>query len=176
MVHRIAVLIAILASGSDLRAENGREILEVEIDANIDDVWRAFTTTEGLKTWAAPLVEIDFRVGGKWRANYNEAGELGDETTIENTILSYDPKRMLSLKATKFPEGFPFIEAAKNTWSVFYFAAVSESRTKVTVVGLGYTDDEQSQRMRAFFALANKQPLDKLNDVLTKSSAKTATE
>ncbi len=123
----------------------------------------------------APLADIDFKVGGKWRANYNPKGKLGDETTIENTILCYDPKRMIALKATTFPKGFSFVEAAKKTWTVFYFSAVSTSRTKITVVGLGYTASEQSQKMRSFFATANKYSLDKLNEALKKQPKKEPT-
>ena len=91
---------------------------------------------------------------------------FADETTIENTILSFDPKHMLSLKATGFPKGFPFAEAAKESWTVFYFSAVSESRTKIRVVGLGYTDSEESQKMRSFFKVANKHSLDQLDAAL----------
>jgi uncharacterized protein YndB with AHSA1/START domain len=168
----VALIPFLTANAEDKREDNQdkREILEIEMDAGIDEVWKAFTTTEGLKLWVAPLVDIDFKVGGKWRANYNPKGKLGDETTIENTILCYDPKRMLSLKATKFPKGFPFVEAAKETWSVFYFAPISATRTKITVVGLGYTDSEQSKKMRSFFAVANKHSLDKLNDALKRQS------
>ena len=101
--------------------------------------------------WLAPLVEIDFAIGGKIRSNYNPNGKIGDATTIENTILSFDPKRMISLRPTKFPVGFPFVEAAKKEWTVFYFQKISSTRTKVTLVGLGYTDDEQSRKLREFF-------------------------
>ena len=131
--------------------------------ASVDDIWAAFTTTEGLRSWVAPLADIDFKVGGKWRANYNSDGQLGDATTIVNTILSYDPKRMLALKATGFPEGFEFIDAAKETWSVFYFTAVSENKTKITIVGLGYNDTEQSKKMRTFFDVANRYSMDQLS-------------
>ena len=61
-----------------------------------------------------------------------------------------------------FPEGFPFKEAAKETWSIFYFTPVSEMKTKITVVGLGYNDTEQSQKMRAFFGTANKYSMEQL--------------
>lgn len=147
-----------------------REVFEVEIDASVDDIWTAFTTTEGLKSWVAPHADIDLRVGGKWRANYNEDGKLGDATTIENTILSYDPKRMISLKATGFPDGFEFEEAARETWSIFYFEPVSESKTRITVVGLGYNDTEQSQKMRSFFEAANKFSMDQLAAALKRKS------
>ncbi len=153
---------------TDAGAEESRVVFEMEVGGSVQDVWNAFTTSDGLKSWMAPVVEIDFRVGGKMRSNYNSAGKLGDETTIENTILCYDPQRMLALKATGFPAGFPFVEAAKGTWTVFYFERVSESRTKITVVGLGYTDSEQSQKMKSFFATANKYSLEKLDEALKK--------
>ncbi len=164
----LTMLLAWSACSMTAVADDHRAVYETEIDADIDAVWKAFTTSEGLRQWMAPLVEIDLAVGGKMRANYNPAGKIGDATTIENTILSFDPKRMLSLKATGFPEGFPFVEAAKATWSVFYFSKLPSGRTKITVVGLGYTDDAQSRKMRSFFAAANKYSLDKLNEALQK--------
>ncbi|XZE52556.1 SRPBCC family protein [Planctomycetaceae bacterium SH139] len=139
---------------------------EHEIEAGVADVWNAFTTNKGLMSWMAPIAEIELRIGGKMTSNYNKDGELGDATTIENTILSYEPERMLSLQATRFPAGFPFEEAAKGTWSVFYFTPISPTRTRVRVVGLGYRDDEQSRKMKSFFAGANKQSLDGLNKAL----------
>ncbi len=103
---------AVLSSvGSVVAADNNRVVYETEIDADIDAVWNAFTTNDGLQKWMASLVEIEFAVGGKMKSNYNAKGKIGDETTIENTILSFDPMRMLSLKATGFPKGFPFEDA-----------------------------------------------------------------
>ncbi len=165
----LAVLSTLVLCGA-VAADDNRMVDEFEVEAHVDKVWEAFTTTGGLKSWVAPLADIDFRVGGKWRANYNKDGELGDATTIENTILSYDPKRMLSIKATGFPKGFPFEEAARQTWSVFYFTKVSDTKTKVTTVGLGYTDSEQSQKMRSYFKTANRYTAGKLKAALEKKA------
>lgn len=154
--------------------DDQRVVDEFEIDASVDDVWKAFTTNEGVQSWVAPLADVDLRIGGKWRANYNEDGKLGDESTIENTILCFDPKRMISLKATGFPEGFQFAEAAKETWSIFYFSELPDQRTKITIVGLGYNDSEQSQKMRAFFKPANQYSMSQLKAALTQK--KPATE
>lgn len=161
-----AVLCAFAWSGPFAGEDGSRAEYETELDAGIDAVWVAFTTGEGLRAWMAPLVEIDLAVGGKMRSNYDPDGEIGDENTIENTILCYDPGRMLALKATKFPEGFAYADAAAGTWSIFYFEKISPARTRVTVVGLGYTDDEKSRQMRQSFAAGNKYLLDKLNGVL----------
>ena len=167
----LAVAAALLVCTSVV-GQDDRVVDEYEIEANVDDVWNAFTTTDGLKSWVAPLADIDFRVGGKWRANYNKDGVLGDETTIENTILCYDPKRMLSMKATRFPQGFEFVDAAKETWSVFYFTKISDSKTKVTIVGLGYNDSEQSRKMRAFFKPANQYSMNQLKAALANKGSR----
>ncbi len=164
------IVVAVTVLVPNAFADDHREVMEVEIEAGIDDVWKAFTTTKGIQSWVTPLSDIDLKIGGKWRANYNPEGKLGDETTIENTILSYDPKRMLSLKATGFPKGFPFAKAAKDTWTVFYFSPASESRTKIRVVGLGYTDSEESRKMRSFFKVANKHSFDQLNAAMKRQS------
>lgn len=169
--YTLLTLAAWFALSGTLVAQEGREVFDVEIDASIDEIWEAFTTTEGLKSWVAPLADIDFRVGGKWRANYNKDGALGDASTIENTILCYDPKRMIALKATGFPEDFQFKEAAKDMWSVFYFTPLSEARTKITIVGLGYNESEESQKMLAFFKPANKFTMDQLSAAMKKKHA-----
>lgn len=147
-------------------ADVEREIFEAEINANIDEVWNAFATSAGLQSWMAPLAEIDLQVGGLMRANYNPDGQLGGPGTIENTILAFDPGAMLALKATGFPEGFPYVEAAASTWSVFYFSAVSEKVTAIRIVGLGYTDSEDSVAMRIFFRAGNEQSLNMLKAAL----------
>ncbi len=166
MPYKIALLMLALLVCSSVFGQDNRVVAHFEVEASIDDVWNAFTTTQGLKSWVAPLADIDLRIGGKWRANYNKDGHLGDATTIENTILSYDSKRMLSLKATKFPDGFAFEEVAKNTWSVFYFSTISETKTKITIVGLGYDDSEQSQKMKSFFKPANEYSMEQLKAAL----------
>ena len=84
-----ALLITLFASSlcSVAIADDHRVVYETEIDADIDAVWNAFTTNDGLQSWMAPLVEIELVVGGKMKANYNAKGRIGDDTTIENTIL-----------------------------------------------------------------------------------------
>ena len=166
----VLALTTALLTCTALLGQGNRVIDQFEIESSVSNVWNAFTTTEGLKSWVAPLADIDFRVGGKWRANYNKEGKLGDATTIENTILCYDPKRMLSIKATGFPKGFEFVDAAKETWSIFYCEPVSAEKTKVTIVGLGYDQSEESKKLRAFFKPANKYSMEQLKAALEKQS------
>ncbi len=132
------------------------------VNANLNAMWMAWTTKEGAESWMVALAEVDLRVGGKMRTHYDKNGKIGDPGTIENTIISYDPHRMISIKATKTPERFPFKKAIQDMWTVVYFEPVEGGQTKVTVRSLGFSADPESQQMRAFFDRGNKVTLDAL--------------
>ncbi|MCG8408773.1 MAG: SRPBCC domain-containing protein [Phycisphaerales bacterium] len=144
---------------------------EVEIDAPLEAVWHAFTTKEGVESWMVPLAEIDLRVGGKMRTNYNRNGAIGDASTIESTIIGLEPKRMLSLKLTKPPKGFPFPNAIKNTWAEFHFEKIGPTRTRVRVLGYGYVETEESRKMQEHFRTGNTWTLERLRKRFSRGPA-----
>lgn len=96
------------------------------------------------------------------RTNHGAQGALGDPQTIENTILSFEPGKMLSITVAKTPKWFPFPNAIQQMWTVIYFGAAGPGRTQVRVVGLGFRPDEESQKMRAFFERGNARTLEQL--------------
>lgn len=135
---------------------------EAIVEAPLAEVWNIWATSEGLRAWMAPHAEIDLCVGGLMRANYNPDGQLGDSQTIVNTVLSFEPQKMISIKVVKTPEGFPFPNAITQMWSVIYFAAVDENKTAVREVSLGFSSDQESQRMREFFNGGNSTTMNEL--------------
>lgn len=145
------------------RGDN-RLVHEGIVAAPVKDVWMAFTTKEGQESWMAAHSEIELKVGGLMRTNYDPKGTIGDAKTIENMIISYDPERMLSIRVTKPPEGFPFPNAVMNMWTVIYFEAASPRTTRVRFVGLGFGSDEESAKMRAFFDRGNAYTLKQLQE------------
>jgi len=137
-------------------------VSEAIIEASVDVVWEAWATSDGLRSWLAPHAEIDLRIGGRMRTNYSAQGSLGDPQTIENTILSLEPRRMLSIQVSRAPDGLPFANAIQHMWTVLYFEPLGPDRTRVRVVGLGFRSDAESQRMRAFFDRGNAMTLQQL--------------
>lgn len=158
------------------RADAAGEILrhEVVIAAPVKDVWAALTTKEGIESWMLPHAEIDLRIGGKMLTNYDPKGVIGDPNTIENTILSYEPERMFSIKATKPPENFPLKEAIKDMWSVIRLEPVDETHTRVMCTGMGYFEDEDSRKLRGHFEKGNAWTLQKLKERFEKASSPAA--
>lgn len=159
----LAILVALILSDGRVSAQNVDPIVsESTIDAPVDAVWAAWTTSEGLRAWLAPHAETELRLGGLMRTNHNAKGSLGDPGTIENTILSFEPKRMLSIKVFKAPQTFPFPNAVQQMWTVLYFEPAGADKTRLRVVGLGFGPDEESQKMRDFFEKGNEFTLKQL--------------
>ena len=160
-VAPLLLLIAVLC-GTVNAQDSGPVVHEGFVEAPLERVWGAFTTSDGLRAWLAPHAEIDLRVGGLMRTNYSAQGQLGDPQTIENTVLSFEPGRMLSIRVSRPPSNFPFPNAVLRMWTVVYFEASGPARTKVREVSLGFGADEESQRMRAFFSAGNATTLAQL--------------
>lgn len=157
-----SLLFFFLLASSAAAAELAPILSEGIVKAPPSAVWKAWTTSEGLRSWLAPLAEIDLRIDGLMRTNYNAKGALGDDGTIENRILSFEPERMLSIKVAKAPASFPFPNAVKDMWTVIYLQEQEGGRTLVRAVGLGFTDDPESVRMREFFQKGNDFTLQEL--------------
>ena len=132
------------------------------ITASVADVWKAFTTTAGIKSWMVAEGDVDLRIGGKMRTGYQPGTDLDGPNAIENTIISFDPERMLSIRNTKAPEKFPFKKAIEEVWTVIYFEPEGSSKTRVTARMIGFKREKESIEMRRFFMDGNKQTLEEL--------------
>ncbi len=170
MSMRLIVLLLAVACGGPVGAlavgvgDDGRLTHEGVVAAPVGEVWAAFTTEKGQESWMVAHSEVELKIGGRMRTHYDPKGVLGDSKTIENEIISYDPERMLSIRVSKTPEGFPFPNAIKSMWTVVYFEATGPQTTRVRIVSLGFGDDEESKKMRAFFDRGNAYTLRKLQE------------
>jgi uncharacterized protein YndB with AHSA1/START domain len=136
----------------------------------LDAVWNALATKKGQEAWNVAHAEIDLKVGGKMLTHYSAEGKIGDPNTIENIILAFEPKKMLTIQVGKAPDKFPFKEAIKNVWHVMYFEDAGDGRTRFRLVGLGYGTDEESKKLRAFFEKGNAFTLKKMQEHFQKKN------
>ncbi len=108
------------------------------------------------------------------RTHYDAAGRIGDPNTIQNTILSFEPQRMLTIQVQNPPENFPYKNAIKKMWTVLYFEAAGPALTRLRIVGVGYDDDEDSKKLRSFFDRGNSYTLKKLQEKFSPKDQKPA--
>ncbi len=132
------------------------------VDASIKDVWAAWSTKEGICSWMVPSGTVDMRIGGLYRTSYSKGSDLKGPEVIENSILAYDPLRMISIKNTRVPADFPFKEAISRTWTVIYFKEIDAKHTEVTIRMNGYDASDDSSKLKAFFVHGNQASLDAL--------------
>lgn len=129
-----------------------------EVNVSLDSVWNAYTTKKGWENWATSIADIDFKINGVIKTNYNKDGNIEDDSTIILHIINYIPKRMLTLQAelTKnFPEFMK--EDEKDLFNMILFEEISPSKTKVTSYGIGYKNNEKYMSLMKFFIQGNEQ-------------------
>lgn len=135
---------------------------EVVVAAPREEVWRLLSTSEGLRSWVAPVVALELRLGGLWEASYNPDAALGDPGNIHNRVLSFAPGRMLSIQVDRAPPGFPHTDIVRGMWSVIELQDVGEGQTRVRVSGMGYRQGPSHDELYAFFDQGNAWTLQQL--------------
>ena len=102
-------------------------IRTIEIRATPSKVWRHIGSQEGLRRWIAPDLQIDLRVGGKYRF-------LGPDgkTGVSGTVLELVPEGWLVLSWTE--EGAGWAHPARFVIAL----EASNVGTKVTIIHDGF--------------------------------------
>jgi uncharacterized protein YndB with AHSA1/START domain len=170
IIATIPLLLA-LTQAAPRPADGDPVVSEIVVDAPMAAVWDAYTNTETMRAWqVARMSPFELRVGARWRASYTADAPLddADPTVIENELLAFDPGRMLAVRTVRAPADFPFPRAILGAWTVLYLEPVGESRTRVVTRMFGFTADEESQGMRAFFERGNAYELRQLAEHLAR--------
>lgn len=136
---------------------SGERVLrhEVIVDAPLDTVWRIMTTSDGLRSFLAPVAAIDFRVGGNMETSYSPNGRLGDSTNIVNEVVTYLPNEMFTIRVVHTPPGFQHPDVAKSLWTVIQFQPASKRRTRVVVSMVGWNTGPDWDAVYRFFDRGN---------------------
>ena len=123
---------------------------ELLVPGKLDEVWKAFTTTEGLNTWLWQDCSVELRPGGDWIARF-PGGSVGG-----GTIVSFQPKRQVVIHAMA-PDKFPTVRATGTT-ATFDFAAAGD-QTRVTLTQTGWQQGQEWDDAYDYLATGNAQLL-----------------
>jgi uncharacterized protein YndB with AHSA1/START domain len=165
-MHKIVplMLLATAASFAQTSGDAPSFVNEATINAPVSAVWNVWASSEGYKSLGVAQADVDLRIGGLIRSHYRATGVLGDEETIVNRILAYEPQHMIAIRIERPPKTFPFKEAWKKTWTVVTLTDVGNNRTHVRAASMGFGTDEESMAMRRFFESGNASTLKTLQD------------
>ncbi|MDA4135485.1 MAG: SRPBCC domain-containing protein [Thaumarchaeota archaeon] len=124
-------------------------IKTVNVAANPDEVWDAWTTVEGIRTFFAPDARLELRPGGLYEIYFDTEQPEGLKGSEGCRILSFVPSRMLSF-TWGAPPRFPRARRANAQWVVI-FLEPSGGGTSVTLIELGWEDGEESDAVYRYF-------------------------
>jgi uncharacterized protein YndB with AHSA1/START domain len=153
MAQNGAKPVAAAVAGADTAsAAIGRVlVLELTIPASRAEVWKAFSTSEGLSTWLFPNATVDLKPGGDWLVHF-PGGSTGG-----GTIVSFVPEKELVVSALA-PDKFPTVRA-QRTRADFQFEAKGENETVVRLTQTGWKDGEEWTKAYEYLAVGNAQLL-----------------
>ena len=123
-------------------------VIEVEVPAQLSEVWKAFSTSDGLSTWLTPNAVVDLKPGGEWTAH------LPGGSTGGGTIVSFVPEKELVLAAMA-PDQFPHVRS-ERTRAVFQFEAKGGS-TVVRLTQSGWKSGPEWTRAYEYLVAGNAQ-------------------
>jgi uncharacterized protein YndB with AHSA1/START domain len=69
---------------------------EMNIPAPVKDLWKAWTTEQGVKSFFAPECKIELKPGGAYEMLFNKEAPPGEQGGEGMIILAIQPEKMLS--------------------------------------------------------------------------------
>ncbi|MBX3396488.1 MAG: SRPBCC domain-containing protein [Phycisphaerae bacterium] len=126
---------------------------EVVIHATIDEVWHAWTTSEGIRSFFVPDSNVDLRIGGPFELFMgmdapDESGLRGSESC---RILSYLDREMLAFEWNFPPAVMRLRKSGAKTHVVIRLRQVDGGRVKVTLSQAGWGKGEDWDAGYAYF-------------------------
>jgi len=129
-----------------------RLVKEAVVKAPIGEVWKAWTTSEGITSFFAPEAIVEAKPGGAFFIHMNPYGEPGMKGADDMRVLGVQENRMLSF-TWNAPPHLPETRKQRTVVIVRLFpAAPGETRVRLTHVGWG--DGGQWDQTYAYFGRA----------------------
>lgn len=125
---------------------------KITVKANIDDVWKAWTTTEGIKSFFAPDAKVELRIDGPFEIYMNPFAEVGMKGADDMRIIGFQEKKMLSF-TWNAPPSLP--EARKQrTVVIVRFISRGDVLTDVTLHHVGWGEGGEWDKAFDYFSKA----------------------
>jgi uncharacterized protein YndB with AHSA1/START domain len=125
---------------------------EVTVAAPAAEVWAAWSTEEGVRTFFAPRAAVQLAIGGRYEMLFDLDATPGSQGGEGLTILSYSPGEMLSFEWNAPPQ-FGAVRNQK-TWVVVQIEAKAGGNTQVALTHLGWQEGEEWEQVYDYFLRA----------------------
>lgn len=108
----------------------------VEVSAPISEVWNAWTTVEGLRTFLCPDAEEELKPHGRYEIRFDPSQPEGLRGSEGAQILSFVPQKMISF-SWNAPPSLPEMRNTR-TFVVVSFTPLARDRTRIDLYHAGW--------------------------------------
>jgi uncharacterized protein YndB with AHSA1/START domain len=122
---------------------------EAVVRATLDQVWDAWTTREGIKSFFAPDARIDPNVGGAFEIYFDPGAAEGMKGADDMRFMAIQPKKMISFDWNA-PPSLPQART-QRTFVIVRFTPIDEKTTRVNLHHTGWGDGGEWDRAHAYF-------------------------
>jgi uncharacterized protein YndB with AHSA1/START domain len=141
-------------AGEEKPAKPARAIRKiVTVNAPVDDVWEAWTTAEGARTFFAPVARIDLKPGGAYEIYFNPDEPEGDRGSEGCKVLAYRKPQFLVFSWNAPPE-IPSLRTGKAKTRVEVRLEPAGDRTDVSLTHSGWGTGADWDENFAYFERA----------------------
>ncbi|HEY7411734.1 MAG TPA: SRPBCC domain-containing protein [Vicinamibacteria bacterium] len=149
MRKTMTVMALLVGAAAPARAGDRALRAEVTVPAPLEDVWRAWTTEAGVKTFFAPGARIEPRVDGLYEILFNPEGEAGRRGAEGMRILAFEPPRRLAF-TWNAPPDLPDVRA-QRTMVVVTLEPQEDGHTRLRFAHIGWGEGGDWDRAYAYF-------------------------
>ena len=147
----LLIILFCIAPRTTIADQDERYILvEIIVNGNIEEVFKAWTTEEGVKSFFAPECDIDLKVDGTYNIYffpYEEPGKRGAEGI---RIFALEPNKMFSFSWGAPRLLFPNVKK-QRTLVVLKFEDLGNNKTKLILHQTGWGDGEEWDKAFEYF-------------------------
>lgn len=123
--------------------------LEMVVPASLEEVWKAWTTTDGVKTFFSSEAKVELAAGGAYEIYFDLDAPYGLRGSEDCRVLSYLPMEMLSFEWNAPPD-FGDLRG-KHTIVVLQFEEIGPDQVKVKLSQLGWGKGEEWDKLFEYF-------------------------
>ncbi len=135
-------------------------IKEITVPAGVDDVWKAWTTKEGIISFFAPDGIVELKINGLYEIYFSPEGEPGRRGAEDNRILAVEPNKMFSF-SWDAPGNWPNVRK-QRTMVVLKFKILENGSTALSFCQTGWGDGEEWDQVYDYFLGAWDDVFDRL--------------
>jgi uncharacterized protein YndB with AHSA1/START domain len=122
---------------------------EVVVDAPIEDVWAAWTTEQGIKSFFAPACNVELRPDGPYEIFFIPDAEPGMRGADDMRVLAFQRPAMLSF-TWNAPPSLPNVRG-QRTHVVVRLSTAGDRRTRVRLTHDGWGEGGEWDRAFEYF-------------------------